>query len=93
MFLIGYNTNNEHVSQVCLQYFDFTNLASGFLLDQGPGLFEPIHGSAPDIAGQVGSSTFALYFPPGNMLTMAYLLSIYRTRQTHLLLFLVLLCF
>jgi len=26
----------------------------GFLLDQGPGLFEPIHGSAPDIAGQVG---------------------------------------
>lgn len=21
---------------------------------QGPGLFEPIHGSAPDIAGQVG---------------------------------------
>ena len=25
-----------------------------FALAQGPGLFEPIHGSAPDIAGQVG---------------------------------------
>lgn len=25
-----------------------------FPLAQGPGLFEPIHGSAPDIAGQVG---------------------------------------
>lgn len=24
-----------------------------YLFVQGPGLFEPIHGSAPDIAGQV----------------------------------------
>lgn len=31
-----------------------------FLLDQGPGLFEPIHGSAPDIAGQV--SIFYFHF-------------------------------
>lgn len=31
---------------------------------QGPGLFEPIHGSAPDIAGQVNlgcSATFLLF--------------------------------
>lgn len=26
---------------------------NGLVLIQGPGLFEPIHGSAPDIAGQV----------------------------------------
>lgn len=25
---------------------------------QGPGLFEPIHGSAPDIAGQVKMTSF-----------------------------------
>lgn len=25
---------------------------------QGPGLFEPIHGSAPDIAGQVKTTIF-----------------------------------
>jgi len=27
-------------------------LASASLSDSGPGLYEPIHGSAPDIAGQ-----------------------------------------
>ena len=32
-----------------------------FPFAQGPGLFEPIHGSAPDIAGQVGI-TFFVYF-------------------------------
>jgi hypothetical protein len=30
-------------------------------LFQGPGLFEPIHGSAPDIAGQVVWSTHQIY--------------------------------
>jgi Isocitrate/isopropylmalate dehydrogenase len=29
---------------------------------QGPGLFEPIHGSAPDIAGQVSSKILCSYF-------------------------------
>ena len=32
-----------------------------FSLVQGPGVFEPIHGSAPDIAGQVGF-TYASHF-------------------------------
>jgi isocitrate/isopropylmalate dehydrogenase len=30
-------------------------------LAQGPGLFEPIHGSAPDIAGQVDFPTNQVY--------------------------------
>lgn len=33
-----------------------------FQFAQGPGLFEPIHGSAPDIAGQVGLTFFSLPF-------------------------------
>ncbi|KAE9587998.1 putative 3-isopropylmalate dehydrogenase [Lupinus albus] len=34
-------------------------LPSASLGDSGPGLFEPIHGSAPDIAGQDKANPFA----------------------------------
>lgn len=37
-------------------------------MDQGPGLFEPIHGSAPDIAGQVRFFTTVLHLPSRDML-------------------------
>jgi len=32
----------------------------GYVSVQGPGLFEPIHGSAPDIAGQVKMTSIFL---------------------------------
>lgn len=39
--------------------YSFSSTILVFSLAQGPGLFEPIHGSAPDIAGRVGFNTFA----------------------------------
>lgn len=41
----------KHIFGFHLAYVGFINS-----LTQGPGLFEPIHGSAPDIAAQVGFS-------------------------------------
>jgi 3-isopropylmalate dehydrogenase len=44
------------------------NLPSASLGESGPGLYEPIHGSAPDIAGQ------GIANPVGTILSMAMLL-------------------
>ena len=44
------------------------NLPSASLGDGGPGLYEPIHGSAPDIAGQ------GIANPIGTILSMSMML-------------------
>ena len=42
--------------------------ASASLADEGPGIFEPVHGSAPDIAGQGIANPAAMLRTVGLML-------------------------
>jgi 3-isopropylmalate dehydrogenase len=43
-------------------------LPSASLGDGGPGLFEPVHGSAPDIAGQGSANPLAMFLSVALML-------------------------
>ena len=43
-------------------------LPSASLGDGGPGLFEPVHGSAPDIAGQGRANPLAMFLSVGLLL-------------------------
>jgi 3-isopropylmalate dehydrogenase len=43
-------------------------LPSASLADSGPGLFEPVHGSAPDIAGQGIANPLATFLSAAMML-------------------------
>ena len=45
-------------------------LPSASLGEKGPGLFEPIHGSAPDIAGQDGANPLAMVLSAAMMLRL-----------------------
>jgi 3-isopropylmalate dehydrogenase len=43
-------------------------LPSASLGDDGPGLFEPVHGSAPDIAGRGSANPLAMFLSAAMML-------------------------
>jgi 3-isopropylmalate dehydrogenase len=43
-------------------------LPSASLGDEGPGLFEPVHGSAPDIAGMGAANPLAMFLSAAMML-------------------------
>ena len=54
LFFYGYSDYSKYL--VFVHSFYLTILVFPFA--QGPGVFEPIHGSALDIAGQVGFTFF-----------------------------------